>query len=160
MLFFYRSFLYNDVDDLFFVMQDGSLLVMDPFANDTYTTENKYCVDVENSSDTTYAIVCITAVEEHINRSNILVVAILMLVSIPCLLMVSYVHIKIKELRSTHGIALSIMSACLAAGYFLYSLVHIFKLDERNVGYAVQFFILSYYFWFFCLCCNISFNIW
>ncbi|XP_059216452.1 probable G-protein coupled receptor Mth-like 14 isoform X2 [Stomoxys calcitrans] len=154
------SFLYNDEEDLFLVVQDGSLLVMDPYANDTYSVEKKYCIDVENSSGTTYAIVCITAVEDHINRSQIVIVAILMLISIPCLVLVSYVHFRIKELKSVHGMTLSIMSGCLATGYFLYSLVHIFKLDERGFGYAVQFFILSYYFWFFCLCCNTSFNVW
>uniref|UniRef100_A0A1I8Q503 Methuselah N-terminal domain-containing protein n=1 Tax=Stomoxys calcitrans TaxID=35570 RepID=A0A1I8Q503_STOCA len=153
------SFLYNDEEDLFLVVQDGSLLVMDPYANDTYSVEKKYCIDVENSSGTTYAIVCITAVEDHINRSQIVIVAILMLISIPCLVLVSYVHFRIKELKSVHGMTLSIMSGCLATGYFLYSLVHIFKLDERGFGYAVQFFILSYYFWFFCLCCNTSFNV-
>lgn len=158
--FFFRSFLYNNEDDLFFVVQDGSLLVMDSYANDTYNLETKYCIDIENMSGTTYAIVCITAVQDHINRGQILIVAILMLISIPCLLLVSYVHIRITDLRSVHGMILSVMSTCLATGYFLYSLVHLFKLDERDLGYAVQFFILSYYFWFFCLCCNVSFNIW
>ncbi|XP_073838382.1 methuselah-like 14 isoform X3 [Musca autumnalis] len=98
--------------------------------------------------------------KDHINRSQILIVGILMLISIPCLLMVSYVHFRIRELRTLHGMTLSIMSACLATGYFLYSLVHLFKLDDRNIGYAVQFFVLSYYFWFFCLCCNVCCNIW
>ncbi|XP_073838377.1 methuselah-like 14 isoform X1 [Musca autumnalis] len=154
------SFLYNNEDDLFFVVQDGSLLVMDSHANETYSMESKYCIDIENSSGTTYAIVCITSVEDHINRSQILIVGILMLISIPCLLMVSYVHFRIRELRTLHGMTLSIMSACLATGYFLYSLVHLFKLDDRNIGYAVQFFVLSYYFWFFCLCCNVCCNIW
>ncbi|XP_065361342.1 probable G-protein coupled receptor Mth-like 14 isoform X2 [Calliphora vicina] len=154
------SILYNDIDDLFFVIQDGSLLLMDLYANDTYTLYNNYCVDINNISGITYAIVCITSVEEHISRSQIVVVAILMLISIPCLLLVAYLHWRIKELRSLHGMILSCMSACLATGYFLYSLVHIFKLDERNAGYAVQFFVLSYYFWFFSLCCNVSLNIW
>ncbi|XP_058987532.1 probable G-protein coupled receptor Mth-like 14 isoform X2 [Musca domestica] len=154
------SFLYNSGDDLFYVVQDGSLLVMDTYANETYTMENKYCIDIENSSGTTYAIVCITAVDEHINRSQILIVGILMLISIPCLLLVSYVHFRIRELRTLHGMTLSIMSVCLATGYLLYSLVHLFKLDDHNFGYSVQFFMLSYYFWFFCLCCNVCCNIW
>lgn len=160
MYYFHRSFLYNSGDDLFYVVQDGSLLVMDTYANETYTMENKYCIDIENSSGTTYAIVCITAVDEHINRSQILIVGILMLISIPCLLLVSYVHFRIRELRTLHGMTLSIMSVCLATGYLLYSLVHLFKLDDHNFGYSVQFFMLSYYFWFFCLCCNVCCNIW
>ncbi|XP_075160432.1 methuselah-like 14 isoform X2 [Haematobia irritans] len=154
------SFLYNDQDDMFFVVQDGSLLLMDPYANDTYTVESKYCIDVESVSGTTYAIVCITAVEDHINRSQIVTVAVLMLISIPCLLLVAYVHVRITELRTVHGMTLSLMSACLATGFLLYSLVHIFKLDEGGIGYAIQFFLLSYYFWFFCLCCNAVCNVW
>lgn len=152
--------MYNDNDDLFFVIQDGSLLVMDLYANDSYSLYSNYCIDVNNISGITYAIVCITSVEEHINRSQIIVVAVLMLISIPCLLLVAYLHLKIESLRSLHGLILSSMSACLATGYLLYSLVHILKLNERNAGYAVQFFILSYYFWFLSLCCNVSFNIW
>lgn len=148
------------MDDLFFVVQGGQLLVMDIYANDSYELFSNYCIDINNASGITYAIVCITSVEEHLNRSQIVVVAVLMLISIPCLLMVSYVHLRISELKSLHGMILSTMSACLATGYFLYSLVHIFKLDEHDAGYAVQFFILSYYFWFFSLCCNVSFNIW
>ncbi|XP_037820317.1 probable G-protein coupled receptor Mth-like 14 isoform X1 [Lucilia sericata] len=154
------SILYNDVDDLFFVIQDGSLLVMDLYANDSYELYNNYCIDINNISGITFAIVCITSVAEHISRSQIVVVAILMLLSIPCLLLVAYLHLRIKELRSLHGIILSCMSSSLATGYFLYFLVHIFNLDERNVGYVVQFFLLSYYFWFFSLCCNVSLNIW
>lgn len=133
---------------------------MDLYANDTYTLYNNYCIDINNISGIKYAIVCITSVEDHISRSQIVVVATLMLISIPCLLLVAYLHLRIKELRSLHGIILSCMSTFLATGYFLYSLVHIFKLDEWNAGYAVQFFVLSYYFWFFSLCCNVTLNIW
>ncbi|KAM7355685.1 methuselah-like 14 isoform 3-T3 [Cochliomyia hominivorax] len=154
------SILYNNKDDFFFIVQDGSLLVMDLYANETYTLYTNYCVDINNISGIIYAIVCITSVEEHISRSQIVVIATLMLLSIPCLLLVAYLHLRIKELRSLHGMILSCMSVCLATGFFLYSLINILKLDEWNAGYAVQFFILSYYFCFFSLCCNVTLNIW
>ncbi|XP_039966733.1 probable G-protein coupled receptor Mth-like 14 isoform X1 [Bactrocera neohumeralis] len=154
------SLIYNDEDDAFFVLQDGSLLIMDKYGNDSYTVEKYYCLDMDNVSGITYAITCITAIEEHLKRGQIIAIAALMLVSIPCLLIVSYIHIKLKELRSVHGLCLSSLSLCLALGYFLHSLVHIFKIDSMKIGYAIQFLMLSYFIWFFCLCWNVLVNIW
>ncbi|XP_037939191.1 probable G-protein coupled receptor Mth-like 14 [Teleopsis dalmanni] len=154
------SIVYNNLDDIFYVLQDGSLLIMDEYANTSYTVEEKYCLDVDNRSGTTYAFICITQVEEHLKRGQIITVAILMLISIPCLLFLAYLHLSIKELRSLHGLSLSSMSLCLAIGYFLHSLAHIYSIKSLNLGYIVQFFVLSYFFWFFCLCCNVLINIW
>ncbi|XP_028899418.2 probable G-protein coupled receptor Mth-like 14 isoform X3 [Zeugodacus cucurbitae] len=154
------SLIYNDEDDTFFVLQDGSLLIMDKYGNDSYTVEKFYCLDMDNVSGITYAITCITAIEEHLKRGQIIAIAALMLVSIPCLLIVSYTHIRLKELRSVHGLCLSSLSLCLALGYFLHSLVHIFKIDSMNIGYVIQFLMLSYFIWFFCLCWNVLVNIW
>lgn len=133
---------------------------MDSYGNESYAVEKRYCLDIDNISGTTYAIVCITAVEEHLQRSQIMTVAILMLISIPCLCIVSYLHLSLKRLRSLHGISLSLMSASLAMGYFLHSVVHIYSLDPTHIGYAVQFFVLSYFFWFLIICNNVVINIW
>ncbi|XP_036325975.1 probable G-protein coupled receptor Mth-like 14 [Rhagoletis pomonella] len=154
------SLIYNDEDDTFLVLQDGSLLIMDKYGNDSYTVEKYYCLDMDNVSGITYAITCITAIEEHLKRGQMIAIAALMLVSIPCLLIVSYLHIRLKELRTVHGLCLSLLSMCLAMGYFLHSLVHIFKIDSKNTGYVIQFFMLSYFIWFFCLCWNVLVNIW
>lgn len=133
---------------------------MDEYSNDTFAVENKYCLDVDNFSGNLYAIVCITSVEEQLNRSQVLIVGVLMLVSIPCLLVVSSLHVLVKDLRTVHGLSLSVMSTCLAAGFFLHSFAHLFNISSLNLGYAIQWFILSYFCWFFCLCCNVFLNIW
>ncbi|XP_054733091.1 probable G-protein coupled receptor Mth-like 14 isoform X1 [Anastrepha obliqua] len=154
------SLIYNNDDDTFFVLQDGSLLIMDKYGNDSYTVEKYYCLDMDNVSGITYAITCITAIEEHLKRGQMIAIATLMLVSIPCLLTVSYLHIRLRELRTVHGLCLSLLSLSLAIGYFLHSLVHIFKNDSMRVGYVIQFFMLAYFIWFFCLCWNVLVNIW
>ncbi|XP_067647637.1 probable G-protein coupled receptor Mth-like 14 [Eurosta solidaginis] len=154
------SLVYNEEDDTFFILQDGSLLIMDKYGNDSYTVDKHYCLDIDNVSGVAYAITCITAIEEHLKHGQMIAITILMLISIPCLLTVCYLHIRLKELRSVHGLCLSLLSSCLAMGYFLHSLVHIFKIDSMNLGYIIQFFMLSYFICFFCLCWNVLINIW
>ncbi|XP_030386382.1 probable G-protein coupled receptor Mth-like 14 [Scaptodrosophila lebanonensis] len=154
------SFQYDDGEDVFFVLQDGSLLVMDINRNDSYTIEKNYCIDVDKSGHM-FAFTCITQVDEHLARGQMVTVAVLMLVSIPCLLLVSYLHMTLKNLRNLHGLCLSLMSLSLAMGFFVFSVVGIYGLPSGGfIGYVIQFLILSYYFWFFCICCNVILNIW
>lgn len=87
--------------------------------------------------------------------------AVLMLISMPCLLLVSYLHMSLKLLRNLHGLSLSLMSLCLASGYFVHSVVHIYSVPNTGIiGYVIQFFILSYFFWYFVVCFNVLLNVW
>ncbi|KAI8038958.1 hypothetical protein M5D96_007668 [Drosophila gunungcola] len=84
-----------------------------------------------------------------------------MLISMPCLLLVSYLHMTLRSLRNLHGLSLSLMSMCLASGYFVHSVVHIYGIPNQGfIGYVIQFFILSYFFWYFCVCFNVLLNVW
>lgn len=153
------SFQYDDTEDLFFVMQNGALLMIDKNGNETYTVEENYCLDQDRSGKM-LAFVCITQVEEA-SQAKIITVAVLMLISMPCLLLVSYLHLTLKLLRNLHGWSLALMSLCLACGYFVYSVVHIYGIPSGGfIGYVIQFFILSFFFWYLCICCNVLLNIW
>ncbi|KRG05680.1 probable G-protein coupled receptor Mth-like 14 isoform X1 [Drosophila mojavensis] len=156
---FFSSFQYEDSEDLFFVLQDGSLLIIDKNGNESYTVQENYCLDQDKSGHM-LAFVCITQVEE-VSKAKIIIVAIMMLISMPCLLLVSYLHLTLKLLRNLHGWSLALMSLCLACGYFVHSIVHIYGIPSGGfIGYVIQFFILSFFFWFFCICCNVLLNIW
>ncbi|XP_068148300.1 probable G-protein coupled receptor Mth-like 14 [Drosophila tropicalis] len=151
------SLQYDDEGDVFFVLQDGSLLILD---NESYTVEQNYCLDVDKSGHL-FAFTCITQVEEHIAFAKVVTVAVLMLISMPALLLVSYLHISLRLLRNLHGLSLSLMSLCLASGYFVHSVVHIYGIPSMGfIGYVIQFCILSYFFWYLCICCNVLLNIW
>ncbi|KAH8365526.1 hypothetical protein KR093_001690 [Drosophila rubida] len=153
------SFLYNSEEDLLFIMQNGALLILDKNSNESYAVENNYCVD-QDKSGIMIAFVCITQVEE-VSKAKVIIVAVLMLVSMPCLLLVTYLHLTLKLLRNLHGWSLALMSLCLACGYFVYSVVHIYGIPSGGfIGYVIQFFILSFFFWYFCICCNVLLNIW
>ncbi|KAH8416273.1 hypothetical protein KR222_002051, partial [Zaprionus bogoriensis] len=153
------SFQYDDTEDAFFVMQDGSLLIIDKNGNESYTVQQNYCLDQDKSGHM-LAFVCITQVEE-VSKAKVIIVAVLMLVSMPCLLLVTYLHLTLRILRNLHGWSLALMSLCLACGYFVYSVVHIYGIPDGGfIGYVIQFFILSFFFWYFCICCNVLLNIW
>ncbi|XP_034102565.1 probable G-protein coupled receptor Mth-like 14 isoform X1 [Drosophila albomicans] len=155
----FSSFLYNSEEDLLFIMQNGDLLILDKNSNESYAVEENYCVD-QDKSGIMIAFVCITQVEE-VSKAKIIIVAVLMLVSMPCLLLVTYLHLTLKLLRNLHGWSLALMSLCLACGYFVYSVVHIYGIPSGGfIGYVIQFFILSFFFWYFCICCNVLLNIW
>ncbi|XP_043069989.1 probable G-protein coupled receptor Mth-like 14 isoform X3 [Drosophila bipectinata] len=154
------SLLYEGGEDVFFVLQDGSLLIIDKFGNDSYTVEKNYCLDIDKSGQL-FAFTCITQVEDKIAFAKVLFVAVLMLISMPCLLLVSYLHLSLKLLRNLHGLSLSLMSMCLASGYFVHSVVHIYSVPNTGIiGYVIQFFILSYFFWYFVVCFNVLLNVW
>ncbi|KAH8380098.1 hypothetical protein KR009_008905, partial [Drosophila setifemur] len=154
------SLLYEGGDDVFFVLQDGSLLIIDKFGNESYTVEPNYCLDIDKSGQM-FAFTCITQVEEQIAFAKVIFVAVLMLISMPCLLMVSYLHLSLRSLRNLHGLSLSLMSLCLASGYFVHSVVHIYSIPYTGfIGYVIQFCILSYFFWYFCVCFNVLLNVW
>lgn len=156
---FFSSFQYDDTEDAFYIMQDGSLLIIDKNGNESYTVEENYCID-QDKSGIVVAFVCITQVEE-VSKAKIIIVAVLMLVSMPCLLLVSYLHLTLRMLRNLHGWSLALMSLCLACGYFVYSVVHIYGIPDGGfIGYVIQFFILSFFFWYLCICCNVLLNIW
>ncbi|KRF97800.1 uncharacterized protein Dwil_GK16540 [Drosophila willistoni] len=147
----------SEEGDVFFILQDGSLLILD---NESYTVEQNYCLDVDKSGHL-FAFTCITQVEEHIAFAKVVTVAVLMLISMPALLLVSYLHISLRLLRNLHGLSLSLMSLCLASGYFVHSVVHIYGIPSMGfIGYVIQFCILSYFFWYLCICCNVLLNIW
>ncbi|XP_030081147.1 probable G-protein coupled receptor Mth-like 14 isoform X2 [Drosophila hydei] len=153
------SFQYEDTEDLFFVLQDGSLLIIDKNGNESYTVQQNYCLDQDKSGHL-LAFICITQVEE-VSKAKVVIVAIMMLISMPCLLLVTYLHLTLKLLRNLHGWSLAMMSLCLACGYFVHSMVHIYDIPSGGfIGYVIQFFILSFFFWFFCICCNVLLNIW
>ncbi|XP_001983170.2 probable G-protein coupled receptor Mth-like 14 isoform X3 [Drosophila grimshawi] len=153
------SFQYDDTEDLLFILQDGSLLIIDKNGNESYTVEENYCLDQDKSGHM-LAFICITQVDE-VSKAKIIIVAVLMLVSMPCLLLVSYLHLTLRLLRNLHGWSLALMSLCLACGYFVYSVVHIYGIPSGGfIGYVIQFFILSFFFWYLCICCNVLLNIW
>ncbi|KAL7733591.1 hypothetical protein ACLKA6_005054 [Drosophila palustris] len=155
---FFSSFIYEDTDDQLIIMQNGALLLIDRNGTD-YTVEENYCLDMDKSGKL-IAFVCITQVEE-ISQAKIVIIAVLMLISMPCLLLVTYLHLTLKLLRNLHGWSLALMSLCLACGYFVYSVVHIYGIPSGGfIGYVIQFFILSFFFWYLCICCNILLNIW
>ncbi|KAH8375673.1 hypothetical protein KR200_010211, partial [Drosophila serrata] len=176
------SLQYDDQEDAFFVLQDGSLLIIDKFGNESYTVEQNYCLDVDKSGNL-FAFTCVTQVEEQIAFAKVsntvlvnnihqylpikyfllkvIFVAVLMLISMPCLLLVSYLHMTLRLLRNLHGLSLSLMSLCLASGYFVHSVVHIYGISNTGfIGYVIQFFILSYFFWYLCICFNVLLNVW
>ncbi|KAH8297872.1 hypothetical protein KR054_012660, partial [Drosophila jambulina] len=154
------SLVYDDQEDAFFVLQDGSLLIIDKFGNESYTVEHNYCLDVDKSGNL-FAFTCVTQVEEQIAFAKVIFVAVLMLISMPCLLLVSYLHMTLRLLRNLHGLSLSLMSLCLASGYFVHSVVHIYGISNTGfIGYVIQFFILSYFFWYLCICFNVLLNVW
>ncbi|XP_032599271.1 probable G-protein coupled receptor Mth-like 14 isoform X1 [Drosophila grimshawi] len=156
---FFSSFQYDDTEDLLFILQDGSLLIIDKNGNESYTVEENYCLDQDKSGHM-LAFICITQVDE-VSKAKIIIVAVLMLVSMPCLLLVSYLHLTLRLLRNLHGWSLALMSLCLACGYFVYSVVHIYGIPSGGfIGYVIQFFILSFFFWYLCICCNVLLNIW
>ncbi|XP_037718688.1 probable G-protein coupled receptor Mth-like 14 isoform X2 [Drosophila subpulchrella] len=154
------SLVYDDEEDVFFVLQDGSLLIIDKFGNESYTVEENYCLDIDKSGHL-FAFTCVTQVEEQIAFAKVIFVAVLMLISMPCLLLVSYLHMTLRLLRNLHGLCLSLMSLCLASGYFVHSVVHIYGIPNQGfIGYVIQFCILSYFFWYFCICFNVLLNVW
>lgn len=137
------------------VVQDGSLLIMDSFLNESYTVESKYCLDTNIDTGELYAVVCVSANEEHLSQAQTILYTCFMIASIPCLCVVSFLHFAIKELRSVHGLSLGVMSSCMAIGFTLHSFAQFSDAGKSWIGFAVQFFMLSYYFWLFCLCCNV-----
>ncbi|XP_016975863.1 probable G-protein coupled receptor Mth-like 14 [Drosophila rhopaloa] len=154
------SLQYDDTEDVFFVLQDGSLLIIDKFGNESYTVEENYCLDIDKSGHF-FAFTCVTQVEEQIAFAKVIFVAVLMLISMPCLLLVSYLHMTLRSLRNLHGLSLSLMSMCLASGYFVHSVVHIYGIPNQGfIGYIIQFCILSYFFWYFFICFNVLLNVW
>lgn len=135
------------------VVQDGSLLIMDIFLNNSYIVVSDYCLDNNFTTGELYAIACYP--DDHLSRSQTLLYTGFMIASVPCLFLVSFLHFAIKELRSVHGLSLGVMSSCMAIGFSLHTFAQFLEAGQSWIGFAVQFFMLAYFFWLFCLCCNV-----
>ncbi|XP_055378846.1 probable G-protein coupled receptor Mth-like 14 [Condylostylus longicornis] len=155
------SFIYTrDYGDRIYVMQNGSLLIMDEYGNQSFDIFDDYCLDVDYQSGELLAIVCVTPIGAHISEAQTILFAVFMFVSVICLIFVAYIHFAIRELRTVHGLSLGCMSLCLAIGFSLYIYAQLIHGDRGRIGYFVQFFLLAYFFWLTMLALNIVVTVW
>lgn len=146
--------------DKIYVMQNGSLLVMDKEGVESYEVYNDYCLDMNSETGQLKAVVCITSLEIHIGTGQTIINGVCMLFSIPCLFFVCFIHFAIKKLRTLHGMCIGSLAWCLAIGFTLHSICQLSHVAEKNLQYAVQYFILAYFLWLLVLCINIVLFLW
>lgn len=157
-----RSVYYSEsLNDRMYIIQNGSLLVMDPEGTVGFRIFNDYCIDINAKTGKYDAIVCVSPpVEAKIGRSQSIIYTIFMMISIPCLFFVTFIHFAIDKLNHLHGLCIGSMSFCLGMGFLLHSITQLSTLVELRLQYAVQYFILAYYMWIFILCLNLVLFLW
>ncbi|KAL5289871.1 hypothetical protein ACFFRR_009716 [Megaselia abdita] len=155
-----QSVLYRESDgDVIFVIQNGSLLSLDSNRNESFYITNNYCLDLEENGRL-YAIVCTSSISGQLEKAQTLLFAFSMLFSVPCLTFLAYIHFRIKELRTIHGLIVGCLSSCLAIGFTLHTVAQISEDFKIFLGHYVLFFMLWYFLWLLALCSNITFIIW
>lgn len=155
-----ESVLYREEDgDVMFVLQNGSLLAVDRNRNESFYVTNDYCLDNEENGRL-YAISCTSSVSGQLDKAQTFLFAVSMLFSVPCLVFLAYVHFRIKELRTIHGLIVGCLSSCLAIGFTLHTIAQTSEDLKLILGYYVLFFMLWYFLWLLALCSNITFIIW
>lgn len=155
-----QSVLYREDDgDVLFVIQNGSLLSLDSNRNESFYIINNYCLDIEETGKL-YAIVCTSSINGQLDKAQTFLFAVSMLFSVPCLIFIAYIHFRIKELRTIHGLIVGCLASCLAIGFTLHTIAQASEDIKLILGYYVLFFMLWYFLWLLALCSNITFIIW
>lgn len=83
-----------------------------------------------------------------------------MLASVPCLLATVFFYLYIPELRNLHGKSLACHSLCLAIGFLLLSIAQLKGDISQAIGFVIQYFILSCFFWLAVMCVDICVDVW
>lgn len=83
-----------------------------------------------------------------------------MLISVPCLLIVTAIYCLVPKLNDLHGKSLSLHSICLATGYLLLGFLQFSDNKEGVIGYVIQYFILAAFFWLLFMVVDISMQVW
>lgn len=155
-----QSVLYAKRDnDSIFVLQNGSILITDGNHNESFHVSDNYCLDLDETGEI-YAIVCVNSINGHLDKAQTFLFAISMLFSVPCLVFLAYIHFRIKELRTIHGLIVGCLTSCLAIGFTLHTIAQTSEHIKLILGYYVLFFMLWYFLWLLALCSNITFIIW
>uniref|UniRef100_T1GWT3 G-protein coupled receptors family 2 profile 2 domain-containing protein n=1 Tax=Megaselia scalaris TaxID=36166 RepID=T1GWT3_MEGSC len=137
-----QSVLYAKRDnDSIFVLQNGSILITDGNHNESFHVSDNYCLDLDETGEI-YAIVCVNSINGHLDKAQTFLFAISMLFSVPCLVFLAYIHFRIKELRTIHGLIVGCLTSCLAIGFTLHTIAQTSEHIKLILGYYVLFFML------------------
>ncbi|KAG4069093.1 hypothetical protein HA402_008404 [Bradysia odoriphaga] len=153
----------KDYGDNLYVLQNGSLLRVD---NDFsgFDIFDEYCLDMDRDTSVLTAIVCNQTNPSqhlvHVSKAQSYLYAICMLASVPCLLATAYFYLYIPELRNLHGKSLACHSLCLAIGFLMLSIAQINGNISQAIGFVIQYFILSCFFWLAMMCVDICVDVW
>ncbi|XP_063706908.1 probable G-protein coupled receptor Mth-like 14 isoform X2 [Culicoides brevitarsis] len=156
--------LYSEVyNDFLYVLSNGSLLRV---SNDwqSYDIFDDYCLDMANDNNSWIlsAISCHDVYGGVIRVSEIqgVICAVLMMISVPCLVMVALIYFFIPNLNDLHGKALALHSICLAMGFLMLALIEFTSFREGITGYFVQYFMLAAFFWMLLMVMDNAVEVW
>lgn len=147
----------TEYGDQLAVIQDGSLLLMDRFFNESYAIQKNYCIDTNISTGEMYAIVCVDEPNGSFRLAETIINTSLLIASIVSLCWVSWIHFKAK--LTLNNLSLGVMSICMAIAFTSHIFAKFLNGTQSLLGLTVQFFMLSYFFWMFCLCSNIALHV-
>lgn len=146
--------------DLLYVLQNGSLLVVDENF-EGFEILNDYCLDIDRDDGYLYAIVCkiLPNTSMRVLRTQAYLYCTCLLISVPCLLLTAFLYIKIGELRDLHGKSLACHCICLAIAYTFLSIIQVQQNISLLMTNVIQYFLLSCFCWLNVLCFDICIKI-
>lgn len=150
----------QEYGDLLYVLQNGSLLVVDENF-ESYDIHPDYCLDVDREEGHLYAIVCVfkSNFQTRILRAEAYLYALCLWLSVPCLFVTVFFYVKIGELRNLHGKSLACHCTCLAVAYILLGIVQIQLNVAFTMTYFIQYSLISCICWLCVLCIDICIEI-
>ena len=114
----------------------------------SYEIYEHYCLDMDSDEKVLTAIVCdFDDMLFKVNRTQALLFACCMLISVPFLIITAVLYLLIPELNDLHGKSLAAHSICLASGFFLlaftqfrdmYSIEGTFLMQNLNVIFLIK----------------------
>lgn len=160
--------LFNEnAGDSLYVIQNGSLLVVNELAND-FDVFNNYCLDLDRTNGSLSAYVCPSEIRfgRDIFKGQMMALALCLVFAIPLLLATAFFYVAIPQFNNIHGKALSLNCINFAIALLLES---IFQHQSRGNGstddtirmenYA-EYFILATFFWLMVNCMNNCIHAW
>lgn len=147
--------------DLLYVLQNGSLLIVEENFDGYEIINSSYCLDVDRQGGFLYAIVCVfnSNFPIRVLRGEAYLYAVCLWISAPCLLLTAFFYLTIDELRDLHGKSLACHCASLALAYVLLGIVQMQQNVTFTITYFIQYFLLVCVGWLSSLCCDICIKI-
>lgn len=163
-----KSLVYEEIQgDHLYILQNGSLLVVYATMLDGYDIHSEYCLDIDPSTQTLFALVYTNGSELELKSGFYMSkfyqgIACIMIVSFCCLIVTAFFYVIVPRFGTLHGRSFALHSLNLAMGYIITSSLYMQwdGISKMGGNVYIQYFVSAAFMWQLTMCIDTIINVW